>query len=133
MLASVGSFNNKQWMWFRDVRLESGPTHQHTSEGLKPYRSCPGRAYDWPEPAPGDKKRTGCRYWPFNQFLAQASTGNTKSDVRRAKSDENEQKRRCQAKIFFNSQVKKFNITLGKVLYAYSFFLNTYRDHSTLQ
>ena len=35
------------------------------------------------------------------------------------------QKRRCQAKIFFNSQVKKFNITLGKVLYAYSFFLNT--------
>ena len=84
----------------------------------------------------------GCRYCPIIQFLAQASTGNTKSDVRRAKSQERElramkmnkkEKRRCQAKIFFNSQVKKFNITLGKVLYAYSFFLNTYRDHSTLQ
>jgi hypothetical protein len=78
----------------------------------------------------------GVRYWPFNQSLAQASTGKTKSDVRRAKSqerrsraksDENEQKRRCQAKIFsffliifftslkgtFNSSKNLFNFTGG--------------------
>jgi hypothetical protein len=49
-----------------------------------------GLANDWPEPAPGDKKSTGCRYCPITQFLAQASTGKTKSDVRRAKSQERE-------------------------------------------
>jgi hypothetical protein len=56
---------------------------------------------------------------PIYQFLAQASTGKTKSDVRRAKSDENEQKTRCQTKIF-----------LGKVLFAESFFLLTFGHHS---
>ena len=34
-------------------------------------------------------------------------------------------------KIFFNSQVKKFNIHPGKVLYPDSFFLHLWRSHST--
>jgi hypothetical protein len=75
----------KQWKWFLGVRFESGPANQPSHEELKPYRSCPGRSYDWPEPAPGDKKSTGCRYCPISQFLAQACTGRAKNDVRRAK------------------------------------------------
>ena len=85
-LTSAGSFNFKHWKWFRGDHLESEPANQSTNEELKSYRSCPGRSYDWPEPAPGDKKSTGCRYCPISQFLAQASTGRAKNEVRRAKS-----------------------------------------------
>jgi hypothetical protein len=81
-MASAGSLIIWQWQWSRGDRLESAPTNQPNHEELKPYRYC-----------------------PIIQFLAQASTGKTKSDVRRAKSDENEQKRRCQAKIFFMCSV----------------------------
>jgi uncharacterized Zn finger protein (UPF0148 family) len=57
-----------------------------------------GLAYNWSEPAPGDKKSTGCRYCPITQSLAQASTGRArhydrspKSKEQRAKSDEKDQ------------------------------------------
>jgi hypothetical protein len=50
-LTSAGSLNFKHWKWFRGVHLESEPANQSTNEELKPYRSCPGRSYDWPEPA----------------------------------------------------------------------------------
>ncbi|MFC2146461.1 hypothetical protein ACFLRT_03770 [Acidobacteriota bacterium] len=73
---------NRLGKWFRGDHLESAPTNPPTREGLNPYRSCPGRAYDWPEPAPGDKKSTGGRYCPIIQFLAQASTGSTMYDER---------------------------------------------------
>ena len=72
---SAGSLIIWQWQWSRGDRLESAPTNQPNHEELKPYRSCPGRDYDWPEPAPGDKKSTLHRvpvhynvqlssYWP---------------------------------------------------------------------
>jgi hypothetical protein len=64
-LASAGSLKTKQWMWCLGIRFESVPTNHPTHEELKPYRSCPGRSYDWPEPAPGDKKSTGSRYCPI--------------------------------------------------------------------
>jgi hypothetical protein len=89
-LASAGSLINKQWMWCLGDHLESGPANQSNHEEPKPYRSCPGRSYDWPEPASGDKKSTGCRYCPIYQFLAQASTGRAKNEVRRAKSKSEE-------------------------------------------
>ncbi|MGD2093342.1 MAG: hypothetical protein PVH61_44690 [Candidatus Aminicenantes bacterium] len=56
---------SKQRMWCLGYCFESGPANQSTHEELKPYRSCPGRSYDWPEPAPGDKKSTGSRYCPI--------------------------------------------------------------------
>jgi hypothetical protein len=65
-LASAGSLNIKSWKWLRGEYLESVPANLPTHEELKPYRSCPGRSYDWPEPAPGDKKSTGCRYCPID-------------------------------------------------------------------
>jgi hypothetical protein len=92
LLASAGSLNSKQWMWCLGVHLESAPANQTTHEEPRPYRSCPGRSYDWPEPAPGDKKSTACRYCPIYQLLAQASTGRAKNEVRRAKNKSEERK-----------------------------------------
>jgi len=66
-VASAGSLINRLGKWFRGDHLESEPTNQTTNEVLKPYRYC-----------------------PIIQFLAQARTGKTKSDVRRAKSQERE-------------------------------------------
>jgi hypothetical protein len=45
-LASAGSLKTKQWMWCLGIHVESVPANQTTQEELKPYRSCPGRAYD---------------------------------------------------------------------------------------
>ena len=67
--ASAGRLKTKQWMWCLGYRFESGPANQTTHEELKPYRSSPGRSYDWPEPAPGDKKSTGCRYCPIAKYI----------------------------------------------------------------
>jgi hypothetical protein len=85
LVASAGSLINRQWKWSRGDRLESAPTNPPTSKELKPYRSCPG---------PGLLlARTGPRWQKEHrvpvlaniiQYLAQVSTGKTKSDVRRA-------------------------------------------------
>ena len=88
-LASAGSLKPKQWMWCLGYHLESGPANQSAHEELKPYRSCPGRAYDWPEPAPGDKKSTAYRYCPIesSSWPRPAPAGlRMKYEERRAKS-----------------------------------------------
>jgi hypothetical protein len=104
-LASASSLKAKQRMWFLGNRFESAPANQPNHEELKPYRSCPGRSYDWPEPAPGDKKSTGCRYCPIAKLLAQASTGRAKSDGRRTKSKCEDRRPKTAAKKQLNEKI----------------------------